>query len=96
MRGSLVVLASLAASSGAPVDASIPACSMNGELVGGVCACDAGWSGAACHVLDLAPAAPLSAASQTYFHPGNGGAAGGGFVSVAALLSLHPVNEQTR
>ena len=66
----------------------IPPCSMNGELIGGACACDAGWSGAACSVLNLLPAAPLSAATQTYFHPGNGGVNGGGFTSNSWGISV--------
>jgi hypothetical protein len=66
---------------GAAAAIPIPPCSLNGELSGGACVCDPGWSGAACHILDLAPAAPLTAATQTYFHPSNGGAAGGGFIS---------------
>ena len=49
--------------------AAIPPCSLNGELVGGVCACDPGWSGAACSVLDLLPAAPF--AQQTHYFPSN-------------------------
>lgn len=66
----------------------IPPCSLNGVLVGGSCVCDPGWSGIACHVLDLLPAAPLTAAAQTYFHPSNGGAAGGGYVSNSWGISV--------
>lgn len=52
----------------------IPPCSLNGDLVNGSCVCDPGWSGSACHTLDLLPAAPLKAGSQIYYHPtGSGG-----------------------
>ena len=66
----------------------IPPCSLNGVLAGGSCVCDAGWTGAACHELKLLPAAVLSAETQTYFHPTNGGAAGGGFVSNSWGISV--------
>jgi hypothetical protein len=39
-------------------------------------------------VLDLAPAAPLTDAAQIYFHPSNGGAAGGGFISNSWGMSV--------
>ena len=89
MRGQMslarwVLCAALASS--AAID--IPPCSLNGVLIGGACACDAGWSGAACHVLDLLPAAPLRADTQTYFHPTNGGAAGGGYTSNSWGISV--------
>ena len=64
----------------------IPPCSLNGELVGGACVCDPGWSGVACHTLDLLPAAPLDAAHQVYFHPSN--APGGGPVSNSWGISV--------
>jgi hypothetical protein len=56
--------------------------------VGGACLCDAGWRGAACSELSLLPAAPLAAATQTYFHPSNGGASGGGFTSNSWGISV--------
>jgi len=66
-----------------------PPCSLNGVVgPGGACACDAGWSGADCHVLNLKPAAPLAAASQPYFHPANGGAAGGGWTDNSWGISV--------
>lgn len=83
-----ITFTALAVAALAAADVSIPPCSLNGVLVGGVCVCDAGWSGIACHVLDLLPTAPLTAASQPYFHPSNGGTAGGGFISNSWGLSV--------
>lgn len=67
---------------------TIPPCSLNGVLNGTTCICDAGWSGIACSILDLLPSAPLSADSQTYFHPSNGGLNGGGFISNSWGISV--------
>ena len=77
-----------AAASAAALAQTIPPCSLNGVPGSNGCVCDAGWSGAACHVLDLQPAAPFS--QQTYFHPSNGGAAGGGYVSNSWGISVLP------
>ena len=70
----LAFLACLTCAAAQPPD--VPPCSLNGVLVGGACACDAGWTGVACSQLSLLPAAPLTNATQVYFHPTN---VGGGY-----------------
>ncbi len=85
----LRAVAAAAAAHAAALAQEVPPCSLNGVLsAADVCECDPGWSGSACHILDLLPAAPLSAATQTYFHPSNGGAAGGGFISNSWGMSV--------
>ena len=55
----------------------VPPCSLNGVPdASGACVCDAGWIGPNCSVLDLLPTAALTAATQPWYHPTNGGAAG--------------------
>jgi hypothetical protein len=44
-----------------PPPATEPPCSLNGELRGGACVCDKGWTGPKCGQLDLLPAPPLAA-----------------------------------
>jgi hypothetical protein len=48
-----------------------PPCSLNGLLQNGKCVClnNSGWTGSTCNSLSLLPAAALSAATQTYYHP---------------------------
>ena len=83
----LRALAAAAAVSALALD--IPPCSLNGVLgADGTCVCDSWWSGSACEILGLLPAAPLTADAQTYFHPSNGGADGGGFVSNSWGISV--------
>jgi hypothetical protein len=51
-----------------------PPCSLNGVAnADGSCNCYSGWGGPACASLKLLPSAPLSASTQTYFFPSNGG-----------------------
>jgi hypothetical protein len=44
-----------------PPPATEPPCSLNGELRGGACVCDKGWTGPKCGQFDLLPAPPLAA-----------------------------------
>ena len=43
-------------------------CGLNGDCIGGACACDAAWRGATCTELNLVPLAPDAVESGAYRH----------------------------
>ena len=55
-RGGLLLVAGASGSCRSDDD-----CSLNGECQGALCACDPGWTGPACGLLDLAPAPVVGA-----------------------------------